>query len=100
MHDPARVREGHGVAYPQEDAKQLTSARTRGVLVESLALDQPHDVVGAAVGQRAIDGPGWLAGQPKYVWATLAGRVRTEKPMTETPYNAAADRPLTPVPAE
>ena len=33
------------------------------------------------------------------VWATLAGRVRNEKPMTETPYNAAADRPLAPVPA-
>ncbi|MFN4357144.1 cytochrome-c oxidase, cbb3-type subunit I [Sphingopyxis alaskensis] len=34
------------------------------------------------------------------VWATLAGRVRAEKPMTETPYSAAADRPLAPVPAE
>ncbi|MDX8356319.1 cytochrome-c oxidase, cbb3-type subunit I [Sphingopyxis terrae] len=31
---------------------------------------------------------------------TLAGRVRDEKPMTETPYNAATDRPLAPVPAE
>jgi cytochrome c oxidase cbb3-type subunit 1 len=34
------------------------------------------------------------------VWATLSGKVRSEKPMTETPYNAAADRPLAPVPAE
>ena len=33
------------------------------------------------------------------VWATLAGKIRDEKPMTETPYNAAADRPLAPVPA-
>ena len=31
---------------------------------------------------------------------TLAGRVRDERPMTETPYNAATDRPLAPVPAE
>lgn len=31
---------------------------------------------------------------------TLAGRVRDEKPMTETPHNAATDRPLAPVPAE
>ena len=34
------------------------------------------------------------------VWATLAGKVRDEKPMTETPHNAAADRPLVAVPAE
>lgn len=34
------------------------------------------------------------------VWATLAGKVRDEKPMTETPHNAAADRPLIAVPAE
>ena len=34
------------------------------------------------------------------VWATLAGRIRDEKPMTETPYDAAADRPLAPQPAE
>jgi len=32
------------------------------------------------------------------VWATLAGKVRDEKPMTETPHNAAADRPA-PIPA-
>ena len=29
-----------------------------------------------------------------------AGRVRDERPMTETPHNAATDRPLAPVPAE
>ena len=52
---------------------------------------------------RAAGGAMYLAGfliMIVNVWATLAGRVRTEKPMTETPYNAAADRPLTPVPAE
>jgi cytochrome c oxidase cbb3-type subunit 1 len=32
------------------------------------------------------------------VWATLLGKVRDEKPMTETPHNAAADRPA-PIPA-
>jgi cytochrome c oxidase cbb3-type subunit 1 len=31
---------------------------------------------------------------------TIAGNLRTEKPMTETPYNEAADRPLVPVAAE
>jgi cytochrome c oxidase cbb3-type subunit 1 len=34
------------------------------------------------------------------VWMTIAGRVRTEKAMTETPYDAIADRPLAPQPAE
>jgi cytochrome c oxidase cbb3-type subunit 1 len=31
---------------------------------------------------------------------TIAGRIREEKPMTETPYNPAADRPLLAQPAE
>jgi cytochrome c oxidase cbb3-type subunit 1 len=50
---------------------------------------------------RAAGGLMYLAGfliMVANVWATLAGRSRTEKPMTETPYNPAADRPL--VPAE
>jgi len=34
------------------------------------------------------------------VWMTIAGRLREEKAMTETPYNEAADRPLVAVPAE
>ena len=52
---------------------------------------------------RAAGGAMYLAGfliMIVNVWATLAGRVRAEKPMTETPYSAAADRPLAPVPAE
>ncbi|WP_338427188.1 cytochrome-c oxidase, cbb3-type subunit I [Sphingopyxis kveilinensis] len=52
---------------------------------------------------RAAGGAMYLAGfliMIVNVWATLAGKVRTEKPMTETPYSAAADRPLAPVPAE
>ncbi|MBL9066800.1 MAG: cytochrome-c oxidase, cbb3-type subunit I [Sphingopyxis sp.] len=52
---------------------------------------------------RAAGGAMYLAGfliMIVNVWATLAGRVRAEKPMTETPYNAAADRPLVAVPAE
>src|SRR3546814_10156649 len=52
---------------------------------------------------RAAGGALYLAGfviMLVNVWATLAGKVRAEKPMTETPYNAAADRPLAPVPAE
>ena len=31
---------------------------------------------------------------------TIAGKLREEKPMTETPYDEAADRPVTAVPAE
>ncbi|PHR15237.1 MAG: cytochrome-c oxidase, cbb3-type subunit I [Sphingopyxis sp.] len=34
------------------------------------------------------------------VWMTLAGHVRDEKPMTETPHDEAADKPLVAVPAE
>ena len=52
---------------------------------------------------RAAGGAMYLAGfliMIANVWATLAGRVRAEKPMTETPYSAAADRPFAPVPAE
>src|SRR3546814_1770787 len=52
---------------------------------------------------RAVGGAMYLAGfliLVVNVWATLAGRVRVEKPMTETRHNAAADRPLAPVPAQ
>ncbi len=52
---------------------------------------------------RATGGLLYLAGflvMIANVWATLAGRVRAEKPMTETPYSPAADRPFVPVPAE
>ena len=52
---------------------------------------------------RAAGGALYLAGfviMLVNVWATLAGKIRAEKPMTETPYNAAADRPLALVPAE
>tara|TARA_R110000782_G_scaffold167129_3_gene259091 strand:- start:10017 stop:11675 length:1659 start_codon:yes stop_codon:yes gene_type:complete len=34
------------------------------------------------------------------VWMTIAGHLRAEKPMTETPYDETADRPLVAVPAE
>ncbi|MEN9288717.1 MAG: cytochrome c oxidase subunit 1, partial [Pseudomonadota bacterium] len=34
------------------------------------------------------------------VWLTIAGKLRDEKPMTETPYNPEADRPVVAVPAE
>ena len=34
------------------------------------------------------------------IWMTVAGHLRTEKPMTETPYDEVADRPLVAVPAE
>ncbi|MBJ7499171.1 MAG: cytochrome-c oxidase, cbb3-type subunit I [Sphingopyxis sp.] len=65
--------------------------------VESVAAMHPMYLI------RAAGGAMYLAGfliMVVNVWATLGGRVRAEKPMTETPYNAAADRPLAPVPAE
>ena len=34
------------------------------------------------------------------VWMTIAGKLREEAAMTETPYDAEADRPLVAVPAE
>jgi cytochrome c oxidase cbb3-type subunit 1 len=34
------------------------------------------------------------------VWMTVAGRLRDEKAMTETPHNPDADRPYVGVPAE
>ncbi|KQZ76830.1 peptidase S41 [Sphingopyxis sp. Root214] len=52
---------------------------------------------------RAAGGAMYLAGfliMVVNVWATLAGKVRAEKPMTETPHNVAADRPLALAPAE
>ncbi|MBL8647976.1 MAG: cytochrome-c oxidase, cbb3-type subunit I [Sphingosinicella sp.] len=52
---------------------------------------------------RAAGGILYLAGSLVMVWnvwLTIAGKLREEKPMTETPYDAAADRPLAPQPAE
>jgi len=65
--------------------------------VESVAAMHPMYLI------RAAGGAMYLAGfliMVFNVWATLRGKVRAEKPMTETPYKAAADRPLAPVPAE
>ena len=74
---------------------------TDGYLVysfaESVAAMHPMYLI------RAAGGAMYLAGfliMIVNVWATLAGRVRAEKPMTETPYSAAADRPFAPVRAE
>ncbi|MBQ0771590.1 MAG: cbb3-type cytochrome c oxidase subunit I, partial [Sphingomonadales bacterium] len=52
---------------------------------------------------RATGGLLYLAGAAVMVynvWMTIAGHVRDEKPMTETPYDEAADKPLVAVPAE
>ena len=54
---------------------------------------------------RAAGGLMYLAGfviMLVNVWQTLAGKVRAEAPMTETPYDPSADQPLPPtaVPAE
>jgi cytochrome c oxidase cbb3-type subunit 1 len=63
---------------------------------ESVAAMHPMYII------RATGGLLYLAGfliMIVNVWATLSGKVRAEKPMTETPHNAAADRPLALVPA-
>ncbi|MGH6650448.1 MAG: cytochrome-c oxidase, cbb3-type subunit I [Sphingopyxis sp.] len=65
--------------------------------VETVAAMHPMYII------RAAGGALYLAGflvMIYNVWATIAGRVREERSMTETPHNAAADRPLAPVPAE
>jgi cytochrome c oxidase cbb3-type subunit 1 len=51
---------------------------------------------------RAAGGVMYLAGaliMVFNVWMTIAGKQRSEKPMTETPYDASADRPLSTSPA-
>ena len=65
--------------------------------VETVAAMHPMYLI------RAAGGALYLAGfvvMIVNVWATLAGKVREEKSMTETPYNAAADRPIAAQPAE
>ncbi|PKQ00618.1 MAG: cytochrome-c oxidase, cbb3-type subunit I [Alphaproteobacteria bacterium HGW-Alphaproteobacteria-13] len=65
--------------------------------VETVAAMHPMYLI------RAAGGALYLAGfviMIVNIWATLAGKVREEKPMTETPYNAAADRPIVAQPAE
>jgi cytochrome c oxidase cbb3-type subunit 1 len=52
---------------------------------------------------RAFGGLLYLSGALIFAFniaMTIAGRIRVEKPMTETPYNPAADRPLLAQPAE
>jgi cytochrome c oxidase cbb3-type subunit 1 len=52
---------------------------------------------------RATGGLMYLSGALIFAFniaMTIAGKIRIEKPMTETPYNAAADRPLVPQAAE
>ena len=48
------------------DIGELVTARRRVPFVSSLAVG-----FDAAVGQRAINGPSWLHGLPRYLWATL-----------------------------
>jgi cytochrome c oxidase cbb3-type subunit 1 len=58
--------------------------------VESVAAMHPMYLI------RATGGLLYLAGfivMIVNVWATIAGKIREEKPMTETPHNPAADRP-------
>ncbi len=52
---------------------------------------------------RSIGGLLYLSGAALMtynIWMTIIGRQREEAPMTETPYDASADRPITTVPAE
>ncbi len=64
---------------------------------ETVAAMFPYYVI------RIFGGALYLAGGLVMVYnvaMTLRGKLRDEAPMTETPYDAAADRPLAPVPAE
>jgi cytochrome c oxidase cbb3-type subunit 1 len=64
--------------------------------VETVAAMFPMYVI------RAVGGIFYLSGaliMVFNVWMTIAGHQRQEKPMTETPYDAQADRPLVAVPA-
>jgi cytochrome c oxidase cbb3-type subunit 1 len=52
---------------------------------------------------RAFGGVLYLAGgvlMVVNVWRTIQGRQREEAPMSSAPYDAAADRPIAPAPAE
>ena len=65
--------------------------------VEAVAAMFPMYVIRAAGGALYLSGALIMVYN---VWRTIAGHKRQEKPMTETPYNAAADRPFIAVPAE
>jgi len=56
------------------DVGELLTVRGRVPFISSLAIG-----FDAAVGQRALDGPTWLDGLPRYLWATLGelGALRT-----------------------
>jgi len=49
------------------DVGELVTPRQRVPFISSLAVG-----FDAAVGRRAIEGPRWLRGMPRYLWATLA----------------------------
>jgi cytochrome c oxidase cbb3-type subunit I len=65
--------------------------------VEAVAAMFPMYVIRAAGGALYLSGALIMVYN---VWRTIAGHQRQEKPMTETPYNAEADRPFIAVPAE
>jgi cytochrome c oxidase cbb3-type subunit I len=65
--------------------------------VEAVAAMFPMYVIRAAGGAMYLSGALIMVYN---VWRTVAGHQRQEKPMTETPYNAHADRPFIAVPAE
>ncbi len=65
--------------------------------VETVAAMFPMYLIRAAGGALYLTGAFVMVFN---VWMTIAGRLREEKPMTETPHNEAADRPFIAVPAE
>ncbi len=64
--------------------------------VETVAAMFPMYVIRAAGGALYLTGALIMVFN---VWRTIAGHQRQEKPMTETPYDAEADRPFIAVPA-
>jgi cytochrome c oxidase cbb3-type subunit 1 len=64
---------------------------------ETVAAMHPMYIIRAAGGALYLSGAVIMVYN---VWMTIAGKVRAEAPMTETPYNPEADRPAVAVPAE
>ena len=64
--------------------------------VETVAAMFPMYVIRAAGGALYLTGALIMVFN---VWQTIAGHLRAEKPMTETPHNAEADRPFIAAPA-
>ena len=90
------ILEAYDATESAHSAAQLAGVDPKTVRRYVAARDEGRPVTGAGRRPRMLD-----EYMPKIEeWVERGnGKVRAEKPMTETPYNAASDRPLAPVPA-